>query len=337
MTFNNLSFVINSFYWLFNYILFIAVVALIEKKSIYFRVSSLIAFKFTLIIFAYLFGLGGYSFWPRYEYFFNGPNQLAYFSICLFLVYIALMGLRVNFIFLLVYSMLVLIVISSGGRSAYFALIPIVVILVWGLKRRISSVIVIMAIPLVVNMGFNFFKLPNFSVKQKIAAEIKKFDGAEIQAEYLKSNKGSSLVGNVADETKGRILNLTLDDNAQQDSILLQLSARGYLRALEHPVYLLFGAGQGYDERFIDRYGYVYEIHSSFFAILFYYGIFGLIFFLYFIWQIFKIKLNILFLSPLIIYGLFTYGLRSPYFWFALAFLSAAPDLFKLSDDDLRN
>jgi hypothetical protein len=62
-------------------------------------------------------------------------------------------------------------------------------------------------------------------------------------------------------------------------------------------------------------------------AVVFYYGILGLLLFLAFVWKLFPVKLNLLFMSPLFVYGLFTYGLRTPYFWIALGFLALMPSL----------
>jgi hypothetical protein len=109
-------------------------------------------------------------------------------------------------------------------------------------------------------------------------------------------------------------------------SIQLQLEIRGYMRLVEFPQYLVFGAGQGLDGRFMEPFEgrYIYEIHSSIIAPLFYYGVigFGLLFSSFFLmarerlvgWQWF------VFAAPFV-YGLFTYGLRTPIFWIMLATL----------------
>jgi hypothetical protein len=97
------------------------------------------------------------------------------------------------------------------------------------------------------------------------------------------------------------------------------------MRVIDHPMYLLWGSGQGRDHRFGEFKGFFYEIHSSLLAVAFYYGLGGLFIFLGFIWRSFLFKKNLMFLIPIFVYGLFTYGLRSPYFWVALAFISVMP------------
>lgn len=105
-----------------------------------------------------------------------------------------------------------------------------------------------------------------------------------------------------------RFTDANLDDQAE---------IRGYGRILNFPEYLILGAGQGLDERF----GASHEIHSSWGALLFYYGVIGLSVFMWFLMS-FAIRLNIeeklVFCAP-VFYGLSTYGLRTPAFWFFVA------------------
>lgn len=96
-----------------------------------------------------------------------------------------------------------------------------------------------------------------------------------------------------------------------------QADLRGYGRPQNYPEFLLFGAGQGLDTRFMSE----HEIHSSWVAIFFYYGLIGLTLFIILLWNIFS-KLDIaeklVFFAPMF-YGISTYGLRSPIFWFFIA------------------
>jgi O-antigen ligase len=121
------------------------------------------------------------------------------------------------------------------------------------------------------------------------------------------------------------ILTITIDRFLSTD-YLSHLELRGYTRIIDYPQYLIFGSGQGLDERFYltsdvingQTIYFSFEIHSSFVAILFYYGIIGFILFILFLYRIFK-NLNFIqrtaFILPFI-YGLSTYGLRTPIFWF---------------------
>jgi len=96
------------------------------------------------------------------------------------------------------------------------------------------------------------------------------------------------------------------------------LEGRGYLRITNNPEYIFFGAGEGATE---ERFGTPMELHSSFGTILFSYGIVGLILFLIFLYQIFKISRIGFFqlLIPLLLYGITHMGLRFTLFWLSLA------------------
>ena len=95
------------------------------------------------------------------------------------------------------------------------------------------------------------------------------------------------------------------------------LEGRGYDRIWKYPEYLVFGAGEGAD----DRFGWTAEIHSTFAMVLFCYGIPGSFLFLAFFyelfclagWQYFK------FLLPALLYGLTHQGLRFTEFWILMA------------------
>jgi len=96
----------------------------------------------------------------------------------------------------------------------------------------------------------------------------------------------------------------------------LKLGGRGYERILNYPEYLLFGAGEGEYTRF----GEQIELHSTFFNILFSYGIIGLSFFLIAIRAIIKkaSKQVVFLLIILVLYTLAHMTLRSPLFWLSL-------------------
>jgi hypothetical protein len=312
------SFILNTSYWVYGFILTLAIIINGSNKLINLWVTRLIFLKFGIIFLAYLFGLGGYLFWPRYDYFFNGPNQLANFIICLFIIYLTLTKAKFNFALYTVYILTIFIITSTGGRSAYLAIPPILIILLWMAPRSIKHMLLLISIPFAVTLIFKFMGFPIYS------------PGAnQIQSKLIHHNVESTSNADVASNTGVRILSLVHgNDGGSMTAIRAQLRARGYMRAIDYPEYLIFGAGQGRDNRFEDTDGHYYEIHSSLFAVWFYYGILGISLFLWFIWNLFAIKMNILLLAPIFIYGLFTYGLRAPYFWIALAFLALAPNLF---------
>ena len=77
---------------------------------------------------------------------------------------------------------------------------------------------------------------------------------------------------NIFNDSIGRIyIPLDCDKEIKECSLYIsavkQLEVRGYLRIIQYPQYLFFGAGQGMDERFDNINGY--EVHSSFAGVLF--------------------------------------------------------------------
>lgn len=319
------EFILSTVYWLYGAAILLAVMIIAQNQSIILWTHRLILVKLGLIVLAYLIGLGSYTWWPRYEYFFNGPNQLAYFVICLLLVYLAIGDGRLKVGLYLAYALTTFIVITTGGRSAYLAAIPLILVILWMARRRVIDLVVLAIIPLAILMSFKPLCLPLYMPSS--------VGNQKINCTNEKSTKD---LNNVSINTLARINDLdTKKDAPDHKSIHLQLLSRGYTKVIDHPHYFLFGAGQGRDERFGEVGGYVYEIHASLLAVLFYYGILGLLLFLLFIWRLFEHKKNLLFLAPLFVYGLFTYGLRSPYFWFALGFLALMPELLNSKKDTL--
>lgn len=195
---------------------------------------------------------------------------------------------------------------------------PLVLLLLWVARSSLMHVVLLLLIPFAVNFVFKPLCLPSYmptpeGVNKRIGCLV---------------NEDPTDTRFVTANTIYRLSSLTTQEEIKdQRSVWSQLLARGYMRVVQYPQYLLYGAGQGKDDRFGGLNGDYYEIHSSPVAVLFYYGIVGFLLFAAFLWKLFSSKINLLFLSPLLVYGLFTYGLRSPYFWLALGFLVFMPDL----------
>lgn len=305
LIYQKISFLINSFYWLYGYLMLLSVVFISKDVVLGKWIKLIILLQMVFIILSYLIGWGGFAFWPRYEFFFNGPNQLAYFALCLLIVYVALDQGALKPGLYGVYFLTACAVIISGGRSIYAAFVPLIIIFLFIAKGRRFDQILLATIPVVVIVIFRSYDFP------------------------LHTPLGVDRL-NISINTFNRFVELCVScDSSNYYSIENQLRGRGYMRAFEYPEYMLFGAGQGFEERFGSIGGFVYEIHSSLFAVIFYYGFLGFYLFSMSIYKIFEIKNNIFLLTPLFIYGLFTYGLRSPYFWIALGFVVLLPDLFE--------
>lgn len=330
------GFAVATVYWGYGYLLLLGVMVVARDSWLSIWIARFIFFQLIFIVISYLVGWGNYLFWPRYQYFFNGPNQLAYFAICLFLVYLAVTEVKTTYVLFLSYFSMIFIVVTTGGRSAYLALAPIVLLLLWMNRKRYIKSFIIIAIAGLTSLIFEPLCLPNF----KPIENGNQFVGCRsaVGNNFKKSQPIDVETRSIASVTFERINELSTKEKIEDHkSVRIQLLVRGYTRFVEAPQYIFYGAGQGRDDRFGDYDGFVFEIHSSLAAVIFYYGILGLVLFLAFIWKLFPIKHNLLFLSPLFVYGLFTYGLRAPYFWIALGFLALMPAVLTRTPDRLND
>jgi hypothetical protein len=239
-----------------------------------------------LLFFFYIFEIGNYEFLPRYNAFFYGPAQMAHWALCIFacygLIFKELASVKDKAIFIIIFFLTLTIILASGTRSAYFSI----------LFMFIGSLFILTEKKIINNFYiFIFFFI--------------------ILILILLINK------DMLQATFERFMSFDLST---------QLVVRGYSRIYDYYEYILFGSGQGLDERFYlassifdDVYTeYSFEIHSTFVAIFFYYGIFGFIFFFSFLFKIFKnlyFVQKIFFLIPFF-YSLTTYNARTPIFWF---------------------
>jgi hypothetical protein len=106
---------------------------------------------------------------------------------------------------------------------------------------------------------------------------------------------------------------------SNDDSLLV----RGYSRLLEHPGYLVFGAGEGVFDRLTDPLignNPDREFHSTLGNLLMSYGVVGLSFFLVFLFFIFVQPpwTNLFYLGPIMLYGITHNGSRETMLWIFL-------------------
>ena len=249
-----------------------------------------------LLFFFFIFEIGNYDFLPRYNAFFYGPAQMAHWVLCIFACY----------------GLIIKELVPAKGKVMFIFIffLTLTLVLASGTRSAYLSIL------------FMFFGGLLTLSEKKIIKNIYAFISFFIiLISILLINK------DMLQATYERFISFDLNT---------QLTVRGYSRIYDYYEYLLFGSGQGLDERFYLASSifdgvyteYSFEIHSTFVAILFYYGIFGFIFFFYFIFKIFKnldFRQKIFFLIPFF-YSLTTYNARTPIFWFFIGvsiFISA--------------
>ena len=303
----SLNFFINTAYWIYGFTILFSVILIANETKYYKIIRYLIVISFILIITLYFLGLGGYVYAPRYNGFFNSPNQIGYYSLLMMIVFFTTNNKRFDKLFFFVYTSALFIIFISGSRSVYLGMISLILVFLLIPNINFKQITLLLLLPLIV---FFLTKIPNLENKNYLPKEV--------------NNKA------VASNTISRF-----QDLSNMGVIRYQIESRGYDRFYKYPHFLIYGAGQGNDNRFMTELmntvtnGHNFEIHSSLFAVLFYYGFVGLLLFLKTIYNFFLFKKNIIFLLPIFTYGLFTYGLRTPYFWFALGFLVVMSDTFK--------
>lgn len=233
------------------------------------------------LVFANLVGLGRYFFAPRYNGFFNDPNQMAFWVICSYSIFCLIEKNKVV-VKMLLFMPCAFLVILSMSRSGLVGLIAIF---------------------------FGVIAILFSDARNSRGGYLKVYAGASILVAlavflFIAFFSTSDLMLNVLE----RFSETDFDDEAD---------IRGYGRIFSFPDYLLFGAGQGLDVRFNSP----FEIHSSWAGLLFYYGALGLTLFLIFLYRIVKsLKFSqILIISGPLFYGFFTFSLRTPIFWLLIA------------------
>lgn len=273
-------------FYIYNFLVFVLVFVLwehIPKNKLY----NVVGFVIILTVISqwgfHLLGFG--KSYPRSQIYFNNPNQLGYYILCIFSLFTAIpskfrRNKSIVFGMLIMCSYLILI---SGSRAALLGVFLLggIIFFKEGFKFKVSSF-----------LGVSFFTVIIFVFVS---------NNEIIQSKFQK----------------------VIERNENKESTLeSEIIVRGYDRILFYPEYLLYGAGEGGIERFVKSKSNL-EIHSGFGTILFSYGILGFMFFVMLIFKIisFKKRSNLLLLLPVFSYNLTHNGFRSTMFWILLAFV----------------
>lgn len=282
---NDFDFLMQAIYIIYGFMTFVLISNLFLIKAEFFGKIPLSCLLGLLVLFALpLLGLGEYRFSPRYNAFFNDPNQMAFWVLCVAAISILYYG---NSGYLILTAMIFLaaafLIFLTASRSGLAGLVILALSFFAGYLRGFEGVV-------------KFKQIAAYLIGIFIAS----------YGVYYFLNTDSDAISFM-------LSRVDIIDAGEQARI------RGYTRILEHPEYIIFGAGHGMDERF-DAEGT--EIHSTWAGIVFYYGVPGIFLFLAVLYSIFKkLALNekLFFLAPLF-YSFSTFGLRTPIFWIFLGF-----------------
>lgn len=281
----NFDYIKSTSYYIFGiFITYLTIYFLLKsnKKNI---LKSILSITLFLLLILWYFGYGNYEFLPRYNGFFNDPNQMAHWALCIF-VMIALINDNNKLLNYISFIMTGIIILLSLSRSGLMGLFVIFFIMFMPNKKNIL-IISSITISLLILLYF--------------------------------TNTSENKVFQNFENIITRLTESDLNDQAD---------ARGYNRVFQYPEYLVFGSGQAEDFRFKAD----FEIHSTWMAILFYYGFFTFIYFIYILYKVFTYltftQIGVI-MGPLI-YAFSTFGLRTPVFWMLLGVI-----IFKSIENNL--
>lgn len=283
------DFIIQSTYIIYGFFVSLLIIVLTNKwqfflnKIAYYCLGGL-GVTFILAIFE----LGDYKFYPRYNAFFNDPNQMAFWVLCVSSILIfhfsRLGNVIVCAIVFFVSSYLIILTASRSGLLGY----------------------------LILTTGFLIRYSKGFKIKIKGAYTYYYLSGVVmlIYGVYYLLTSESEVLTYLTNRVE------VIDAGEQAE-------VRGYTRILDFPEYLILGSGHGLDTRFNPD---GLEMHSTWAGVIFYYGLPGILLLLSGLYRIIrKLKLSdkLIFFAPLF-YSFSTFGLRTPIFWIYLGFFYAS-------------
>lgn len=277
----------STLYMTYNLLLFTALIAYLQRNADKLQSSVVLPSFLALVLLVsfYFTGIGRYDFRPRYNGFFNDPNQMAHFALCIMCV-IWLVGTS-NKVKYIAAALTLVICVVSASRSSLLGLSVALIGITWYMYREVSS-------------------------SSKFIQNVSKLTFVIVLSALVYYLFTSGALTKI--QAVSYLLDRTAEINVSQQS-----DGRGFTQALDNWDYMFFGAGQG----LLTRFGMPGEIHSNWIGTLFYYGLPGLFFVVFFLFSMIRklpLPLILISLSPLL-YGFTTYGLRTPVFYLYAAAL----------------
>lgn len=284
---DNESFLISNVHLIYGFFIFFLFLFLFNMEGGDERIVYFLCLSLASLFLLSVFNLGRFNFFPRYNAFFNDPNQMAYWVLCIFSIIACSRNLS-NLMKLVFFVFSCFIIFKSFSRSGLIGVFVIafgvIISQFFDKDNKIKSKSVLVGLFLIFISSLSFISFISYN---------------KDDYSYFASR-------------------------TQDADVLEQMDVRGYTRISNYPEYLFFGSGQGGHDRFLNRYNApsTHEIHSTWAGLLFYYGLWGLT--LWLIMHLFVLKrlpiyYKLIFLGPAF-YAFSTYGLRTPVFWIYLSY-----------------
>lgn len=304
----------SSFYYLFNASVFVHVAILAERagRERFLRSVSMILWLLLTLEFVLVLTSTGRVFNDvRVMGTFNDPNQLANWVIFVALCLSAIgRVLRGSWLYrLLAVGLAFVVVAFSASRSGALGLLVILVIV--GFLGAVEAGLSV--------LGRRVFRLR--SIAGVLGLLILCVAGLGVVALMGKHEIVSGPVLGLWEATRNWL------GRFSESSPWMTWEGRGYDRLWKFPEYLVFGAGEGANQRWAEATWFLGEIHSTPAGVVFYYGIVGTSFLLLFVFHLVSKLGNLWFKLMLIApvaYSVGTYNLRNWFLWLGMAILYVA-------------
>ena len=316
--YRNSDFILSTLYYIFIFIGMYIFNFVFDNKVVMEKMLTILKVNIIIQFIIYILGIGRYYSGIRYMGTFNDPNQFAfYIFISIILIYV------INIIL---------------GKKKIPILINILGIYLIGMSLSTGILVgtIIYLIAINFNTIINFIKKPNsksilFIV---ISALLVVVVVVNIWGDSKEGGKFSDII--IDSEIYGRILEKFNKVSGEANMNIFE--DRGMDKLYIYPEYIVYGAGQGEYERYVEAFSQN-EIHSTLPSILFYYGIIP--FCILMIWIYLNIKnSNIeikLICFSVLVESFFLLNQRQLYLWILILLVNYIKEVRKKEKDDEKN
>lgn len=265
-----IKFLLSSLYFVFNLLAIIVFTAFLKDRVFLSRVGAIFKLNLSVQLLIWIADIGRYYSADRYMGTFNDPNQFGYFIFLSFLfVYVIDMILKKNRTYLY-YILTLFLIVQSGSTGMLLGLgVFSVLAATYLLKKQLSS-----PYRLVQKIFIAMAAVAALSVPLTVIA----FASFDVTKLGIASLSNSSLFARIEEKS----------DRATGETEVSLLEDRNLDIMTEYPHLMLLGAGEGAFDRFEKAAHPGSEIHSTFPAILFYYGVVPLL--LLIVWMYNRLK-----------------------------------------------
>ena len=187
----DISFIISTIYWVFNLILFLALtgISFLNFKKLIFLFKYVLIFSLIMSVVIWFLGGGRYDFSPRYNGYFNDPNQMAFWVLCSCAIGLILFNnLKLKII---IYSLSFFLILLTMSRSATIGFLILTLGLIFQHKSRLDLKIIFSLISLLV-ASTSFFILLKFGFLDSIITRFS--EGVESNDQQASSRGFNALI-----------------------------------------------------------------------------------------------------------------------------------------------